>query len=114
MDSPVQVSRYGEKGMASQNLEEEPFRSGSEDWDPCNRNGTSRHSVRGSIPHHERKIKRLRSLRSVRPEVSKGERRFPRNSSNVEAKEAHLLSEKGVRSIVSPGKRGKERDDFFG
>jgi len=75
--------------MASQNLEEEPFQSGSGDWDPCNRNGTSRHSVRGSIPHHERKTKRLRSLWSVRPEVyppaaapeatrvSKGGRRFP-------------------------------------
>jgi len=30
-------------------------------------------SVHGSIPHHERKIKYLKNLVPVRPEVSKGE-----------------------------------------
>jgi len=33
-------------------------------------------SVRGSIPHHERKIKYLQLCLTVRPEVSKGERDF--------------------------------------
>jgi hypothetical protein len=36
-------------------------------------------SVHGSIPHHERKISSLRSISSVRPEVSKGERDFLRS-----------------------------------
>jgi hypothetical protein len=36
-------------------------------------------SVHGSIPHHERKIRHLRSLQSVRPEVSKGEPDFLRS-----------------------------------
>jgi hypothetical protein len=34
--------------------------------------------VHGSIAHHERKIKYLRSLKSVHPEVSKGEPDFLR------------------------------------
>src|SRR4030042_463672 len=37
---------------------------------------TRKLSVHGSIPHHEREIKHLQNLASVRPEVSKGEGRL--------------------------------------
>jgi hypothetical protein len=35
-----------------------------------------KHPIHGSIPHHERKIRRFQPIPSVRPEVSKGERDF--------------------------------------
>ena len=54
-------------------------------------------SVHGSIPHHERKIRRLRLHSSVRPEVSKGERDFLRGRQNSE----HRMQESRGKAIYS-------------